>query len=146
MRRFLKKFLSGFLTVLMVSSILCTFAAATTQSSEYLSAYRVGLTPKSGGKLVISLDVTGVGYMPEIGANKIYLYESTDGINFTRIEIFRSSEYPKMMGSGTIYYKDVLTYQGVVGRYYYATAFVYAGNSTGGDERTCDTTVERAKA
>ena len=85
MRRFGKKFLCSFLTVLMVSSILCTFAAAATQSSEYLSSYRAVMTPKSDGELVITVHVLGVGYMSEIGAKKIYLYESTNGTDFTRI-------------------------------------------------------------
>lgn len=146
MKHFAKKFLSVFLAVLMLSSILCTSVAASTQSSAYLSAYRAGITPKSGGKLVITVQVTGAGYMPEIGVNEVHLYESTDGIDFTRIKIFRSSNYPIMNGSGTMFYEDVVTYQGKIGRYYYATAFVYAGNDTGSDARTCDTTIEQAQA
>ena len=51
-----------------------------------------------------------------------------------------------MMGSGGIYYEDVITFQGVIGRYYYAKACVYAGDSTGGDERYCNTAIRQAKA
>ena len=130
----------------MVSSILCTFAAASAQSSAYLSAYRVGITPKSGGKLVITVDVTGVDYMPEIGAKEIYVYESINGTDFYWVKTYESSDYPQMMGSGYIFYEDVITYQGTVGRYYYATACVYAGNSSGGDERYCDTAIKLAQS
>ena len=103
MKRFWKRFLSSFLAVLMVSSILCTFAAASVKSSAYLSAYRAVMTPESGGKLAITIDVTGVGYMPEIGAKTIYVYESLDGQSFYWVKTYESSDYPIMMGSGSIY-------------------------------------------
>lgn len=86
MRRFWKKFLNGFLAVLMVSSILCTFAAASTRSSAYLSAYRAGITPESGGKLVVTVDVTGTGRMTEIGAKKFLCMNLWMGKAFTGLQ------------------------------------------------------------
>lgn len=144
MKYFGKKLLSAFFAFTMISSILSTSAFA--RSSAYLNGYSAIITPKSNGKLVITVDVTGVGYMPEIGATTIYLYESEDNKHFDYIETFDSSDYPEMMGSGSIFYEDVVTYQGKVGYYYYAKVFVYAGNSTGGDERSYTTAVKRAKA
>ena len=123
-----KRFLSSIFALIMILGLLCTTASAAVQSSAYLDGYRVVITPDSNGAMVISVDVTGVGYMPEIGAKTIYVY------------------YPIMMGSGSIYYEDVITHQGTVGRYYYAKANVYAGNSTGGDERYCNTAIKRAIA
>lgn len=84
--------------------------------------------------------------MPEIGAKTISVYESTNGEDFYWVKTYKSSDYPKMMGSGIIFYEDVLTHQGKAGRYYYVTACVYAGNSTGGDERYCDSAIKQAKA
>lgn len=139
-----KKLLSAFFALVVISSILCTSVSA--RSSAYLNGYRVVMTPESGGKLAITIDVTGVGYMPEIGAKTIYVHESTDGQSFHWVATYESSDYPIMMGSGSIYYEDVITHQGIPGRYYYATACVYAGNNTGGDERYCDTAIKRAIA
>lgn len=144
MKRFGKRVLSLLFVLGIISTLLCTSVSA--RSSAYLNGYRVVMTPKSGGKLVITVDVTGVGYMPEIGAKTIYVYESTDGTDFYWVETYESSDYPKMMGSGSIFYEDVITHQGTAGRYYYATACVYAGNSTGGDERYCDAAIKRAIA
>lgn len=96
--------------------------------------------------MTITLDVTGVGYMPKIGANTICVYESTDKQHFYWIATYEKKDYPGMMGSGSVFYEDVITFTGIPGRYYYATAFVYAGNSTGGDERACDSVIKRAKA
>ena len=146
MNRFGKRFLSGIFALVMISSLLCTTASAAVQSSAYLDGYFAGLTADPNGEMVISVQVTGVGYMPEIGAKTIYVYESTDGELFHRVAIYDSSDYPGMMGSGTFFCKDIITHQGTVGRYYYATVFVYAGNSTGGDERSYDTAVRQARA
>lgn len=144
MKRFGKRVLSGFFALVMVSSLLCM--SATARSSAYLDGYRAGLTADPNGVMVITVDVSGVGYMPELGAKKIYVYESTDGEEFHRVAIYESDDYPEMMGSGTVFYEDVITHQGTIGRYYYAKAFVYAGNSTGGDERTCNTAIKQARA
>lgn len=142
LKHFGKKLLSVFFALMMISSILCTSVSA--RSSAYLNGYRAGITPKSGGKLVITVDVTGVGYMPEIGAKTIYVYESSNGTDFHWVATYESSDYPQMMGSGSIFYEDVITHQGTPGLYYCATVFVYAGNSTGGDERYYDTAIKKA--
>lgn len=146
MKYFGKRFLSGILALMMISSLLCTAASANVKSSAYLNGYSAMLTADRGGEMVITLDVTGVGYMPKLGANTICVYESTNGTDFHWIATYEKKDYPEMMGSGTSFYEDVITFQGVVGRYYYATAFVYAGNSSGGDERACDTAIKRARA
>ncbi|WP_300415582.1 hypothetical protein [uncultured Oscillibacter sp.] len=146
MNRLGKRLLSGIFALVMISSLLCTTASASVQSSAYLDGYRAGLTADPHGEMVISVDVSGVGYMPEIGAKTIYVYESSDGTDFHWVATYESSDYPKMMGSGTLFYEDVITHQGTVGLYYYAKVFVYAGNSSGGDERVYNTAIRQARA
>ena len=146
MKRLGKRVLSGIFALIMISGLLCTAASAAVQSSAYLDGYRVVMTPESGGKLAITVDVTGVGYMSEIGAKTIYVYESTDGKYFHWVKTYESSDYPQMMGSGSIFYEDVITHYGTPGLYYCATACVYAGNSSGGDERYCDTAIKLAQS
>lgn len=146
MKTISRRFLSGILALLMISSLLCTAASATVKSSEYLDAYRVVITPDPHGVMTISVQVTGVGYMPTIGAKTIDLYESTDGKNFHWIDAYESDDYPEMMGSGTMFLKDLFTFTGTPGHYYYAMACVYAGNNTGGDERYVDSAIKMARA
>lgn len=146
MKRLGKRLLSGIFALVMISSLLCTVASASVKSSAYLDAYRAVLTAKSNGVMLISADVTAVGRMPEVGVKTIYVYESTDGVDFHWIRTYECEDYPEMMGSGGIYFEDIITFQGVVGRYYYAKACVYAGDSTGGDERYCNTAIRQAKA
>lgn len=84
--------------------------------------------------------------MTAIGASTIYIYESVDNKNFSRVATYESSVYPQMMGSGTYYYEDAVTYLGKPGRYYYASVWVYAANENGSDEKNYMTASERAIA
>lgn len=128
----------------VTASFLCVGASA--RSSNYLDAYGVVLTPQSGGKIAITVDVDGVRGMTQIGATTVYLYESTNGTDFTRIKTYDYEKYPIMMGSGLHFLEDIATYNGVAGRYYYAIGYCYAGDETGHDEKPYTTSVVRAKA
>lgn len=145
MKYFGKRFLSGIFALIMIFSLLCTTASAAVQSSAYLDGYYASLTADPHGAMVVSVQVTGVGYMPEIGVKTIYVYESSNGTDFHWVATYDSSGYPKMMGSGTFFYEDVITHYGTPGLYYYAKAFIYAGNSTGGDERVYNTSIKQAR-
>lgn len=130
----------------MVSSILCTAASASVQSSAYLNSYRATIVPESGGLIVVNVSVDGVGRMTELGAKTIYIYESLDNRSFYRVGTYESSVYPQMMGSGTHYYEDAVTYLGTPGRYYYASVWVYAANENGSDEKNYTTASKQAIA
>lgn len=82
--------------------------------------------------------------MTEIGAKTIYIYESIDKKNFSRVATYESSIYPQMMGSGTSYFRDAVTYLGKPGRYYYASVWVYAANEDGSDEKNYITAIKQA--
>lgn len=142
MKRFGKKILCGILTLCMLSSLMCTFASA--RSSAYLNSYAATVTPESGGKLVVTVDVSGVGSMTQIGATKIYIYESTNNRSFFQVASYRYEDYPVMMGSGTIYYRDAATYYGTPGYYYYASVYCYAANASGSDEKNYTTSTVQA--
>lgn len=142
MKRFSKRFFCSILTICMLSSLLCTFASA--RSSAYLNSYCATVTAKSGGKMVVTVDVTGVGSMTKIGASKIYIYESEDGVDFYRVATYKYEDYPVMMGSGTSYYDDAVTHYGTPGYYYYASVYCYAENANGSDVRNYTTVEKRA--
>lgn len=139
-----KRTVSGILAVCLISALLCTAALA--RSSAYLDSYRATVTPKSGGRMVVTVDVSGVGTMTEIGATTIYIYESVDNKSFTRVATYEHTDYPEMMGSGTHYYEDPVTYTGTPGYYYFASVYCYAANASGSDEKNYTTAARRAVA
>lgn len=142
MRDFGKRILCGLLTVGLLSALLCTAAYA--RSSAYLDSYGATVTAKSGGKMVVTVDVAGVGRMTQIGASTIYIYESEDNKSFTKVATYNYEDYPEMMGSGTSYYEDPVTYSGTPGYYYKASVYCYAANANGSDERNYTTAARRA--
>lgn len=137
MKRFGKRIFCGILTVCMLSSLLCTFASA--RSSAYLDGYSAHVTAKSGGLIVVTVDVSGRGSMTEIGASYIYIYESSDNQSFHQVAHYYYKTNPQMMGSGTTYYKDAITYMGEPGLYYLASVYVYAAKDGGSDEKNYTT-------
>lgn len=144
MKHFGKRVLCGLLVVCLLSTIVCTVASA--RSSDYLDDYSASVTPISGGKMVVTVDVSGVGRMTQIGATTIYIYESTDNKYFTRVATYEYEDYPEMMGSGTNYCEDAVTYPGKPGNYYFASVYCYAANAKGSDEKNYTTSVKRAIA
>lgn len=146
MKCFGKRAMCGLLAFALVSSLLCTSASAATYSSAYLDAYSASVLPDKNGVVVISAHVAGCGFMDEIGVKTIFLYESEDGKDFHRVALYESTNYPHMMGSGTVFYDDLFRYQGIVGRYYVASVYVYAGKNGNGDTRNYTTTMIMARA
>lgn len=145
MKRFSKRFLCSIFAICMMSSLLCTFTSATTaRSSAYLNSYAATVTAKSGGRMVVTVDVAGVGSMTKIGATKIYIYESDDGVDFSRVATYKYEDYPAMMGSGTFYFDDAITHYGTPGYYYFASVYCYAANANGSDEKNYTTSIVRA--
>lgn len=96
--------------------------------------------------MAVTVDVSGVGAMDEIGATRIYIYESTDNKNFTKVATYKSEDFPEMIGSGTTYYKTPVTYLGEPGYYYYASVYCYAAKDGGSDTKNYTTSVKRAIA
>ena len=140
----IKRLLCAVLTLCMLTGMMTTFAAASERSSAYLSSYRAFLTADGNGEISVTVDVSGRGYMTDIGAETIYIYESTDNAYFTLVATYEAEDYPDMMGSGTLYYETPIIHEGTAGRYYSAIVDVYAGNANGGHTREYHTVSIRA--
>ena len=144
MKRTAKQLLCGLFAILMVSSLLHT--SAFVRSSMYLDGYAAAVTPQSGGKIAVTVDVSGVGKQAVIGSNLIYIYESKDGSYFYKVKTYKAEDYPEMLSSGTYYYDTPVKYSGKPGYYYKASVYCYAGDGTNGDERNYTTSAKRAIA
>ena len=145
MKASIKKLLGVLLTVSAVVSLLSVAAsAAVVRSSNYLDAYRCAVSAENNGKIAVTVDVDAIVNATEIGATEIYIYESSNGEDFTCVEEYFAEDYPEMLDSGWSYYESPIIHQGTVGKYYYAAVYVYAGNRTGGDTRSVNTNVVRA--
>ena len=105
------------------------------RASDYLASYGAYVYPAGNGKVSVYFNVLGTGYMDEIGALSIEIYESRDGINWVWTETFKFNSSFGMLGYNDNYHSGSVTYKGVAGRYYKALISVWAGKNGQGDTR-----------
>ena len=147
MKRYWKKTTALFLAlVLLTIAIAIPAGAVTGRSSLYLSCYRAWLTPVSGAKINVNVDVQAVDDMDDVGASVIKIYESDDeGDTWKRARTYYSAlEDNMLVQNDYLYYDTAVVHQGTAGYKYFAVVTVYAGDSTGSDTREYQTTTVTA--
>lgn len=112
-------------------------------ASDYLAEYKTYICAMGDGDLEIWFEVDGTATWADIGVLTIYLYESTDNVNFYWVKTFRYTEYENMLWHDNFVCMDHVDYEGVPGRYYKAYVQVWAGSEDAGDSRYLWTLVER---
>lgn len=131
-----KRILSGFLALLMLSSSLCTVAAAVParvpQSSLYLDGYGVGVTAKGNGRMSVSYVVFGTDVMDKLGAQTI-LVEEWDGTEWVKTGTYSVTKNPSFYASDVSEHAGNVYFYGVPGIDYRATLTAYAALGSGSD-------------
>lgn len=118
--------------------------AAEARSSLYLHAYSAYVYNAAWGKIQVWFDVTGVGYIDEIGALEIRIYESTDNESFTWVKTYDYIDYDGMLGYNNYTHTGHIEYKGTIGRYYKAYVCIWGGRDGDGDTRYFWTNSEKA--
>ena len=113
-------------------------------ASHYLMGYTAYICAMGGGDLEIWFEVTGTDFQEYLGVMTIYLYESTDNVNWYWVETFRHADYEQMLLTNAWEVMDYVPYEGVAGRYYKAYVGIWGGPDPGGDSRYIWTSSERA--
>jgi len=104
-------------------------------ASNYLTSYSAYVYPAGSGKVQVYFTVKATGYMDDIGALTIKIYESTDNSTWYWVKSFSNGNYPSMLSQNDYFHGSHVEYQGVAGRYYKAYVCVWAGKNNGGDTR-----------
>ena len=134
------------IAILLLVMMLCPVQVFAVQSraSYYLSTYSGYVYPAGWGKIQVWFDVTGTGYMDEIGSLQIWLYESKDNENWNWVKSFEYQDNAGMLGYNNFSHTGHVEYSGTIGRYYKAYICVWAGENGEGDARYFWTNVEKA--
>lgn len=114
------------------------------RSSLYLDSYSAYIYPAGWGKVQVWFEVDGTGYMDEIGALEIQIYESKDNATWTWVKTFEHQNDAGMLGYDNFYHTGHVQYNGTIGRYYKAYVCVWAGENGEGDTRYFWTPSEKA--
>lgn len=138
----MKKFIAEFFAALLVVSML-TVCAGARASDQIDSGWAVAqATPN--GQVLVEFEVTGTGMMSKLGANLITLYEKNAN-NWKAVETLTTSDYPQMFTTNSRSYTNVVPFDGVSGKQYYAKVSVFASDMYGTDYRTYTSNVVTAK-
>lgn len=114
------------------------------RASDYLACYTAYVCAMGSGRLEIWFEVAGTATQEYLGVMRIYLYESTDNVNWHWVKSFGHDEHPQMLLTNAWEVIDCVSYQGVAGRYYKAYVGIWGGPDPGGDSRYIWTSVEQA--
>ena len=153
MERKKRHFLVKIIAIALIISLCAPIGAqaampetAQPMASAYLTSYTAYICAMGDGNLEIWFRVTGTGTWADIGVLDIFLYESTDNVNWSWLKTFQFTDYDDetMLAHNTWQHIFHVDYEeGVPGRYYKAYVCIWAGPEDGGDARYIWTPVER---
>lgn len=131
--------------VMPIGAMAAEQEAVTPRASYYLAGYTAYVCAMGGGDLEIWFEVTGTGFQEYLGVMSIFVYESTDNVNWYWVETFRHADYDQMLRTNAYYVMDHVDYEEAVpGRYYKAYVGIWGGPDDTGDARYIWTSSERA--
>jgi len=131
------------IAVILIFALIapCSVSAATNgniqpYASKYLSVYSAYVYVTSNGEVQVWFDVMGTGFMDEIGALSIVLYESSDNQNWDDVGTFLHESTSGMLFEDDYYISSHVSWSGgSTNKYYKAYICVWAGKNGSGDSR-----------
>ena len=139
------KVIAATLAVILLTPVHAQAAMPETVSpmaSAYLASYTAYICAMGNGELQIWFEVNGTRTQVYLGVLSIHLYESTDNINWYRVDTFLHEDYDTMLAQNTYAHVNYVSYEGIPGRYYKAYVGVWGGPDDCGDARYFWTPVE----
>ena len=119
-------------------------ADAEIQASNYFVSEKAAITAVGNGKIAIEIDVRGTAEMKELGASDVYVYEVQPDGRYTQVAHYTREKYPVLIKKDVSQAIIQMTYQGVVGKKYYAEAKCYAKNGSGSGTRWVSSSIVTA--
>lgn len=140
-----KRFLSLLFAMLLLVSLSTAAYAVDARASAYFSATDVRAYAKSGGKILFEIDIDATHTMQEVGASEVYVYEQQSDGSWDNVYTFTMEAHPYLIETNSVGAYVDATYQGTVGKNYYALVACYARDSEGAEWLYFETPVVTAK-
>ena len=142
-----KRILSLLCAVMLLVSLPGVACASDleTRASAYFSYTSVRAYAQSGGKVLFEIDVDATHTMQEVGASDVYVYEQQDDGSWSNVYTFTKEAHPYLIWTNSAGAYVDATYQGTVGKNYYAVVACYAKDSNGAERLYFNTPVVTAK-
>lgn len=130
------------LIMVLVAPVGASAATIQPRASAYLSTYAAYVYLPGNGEVRVYFNVEGTGYMDELGALRIMLYESANGTDWNWVKTFNHDTTSGMLSYNDDYHSGYVSYNGVAGRYYKAYVCIWGGKNGDGDTRYFWTSVK----
>lgn len=135
------------LIMVLIMAIPLGASAATPETvqpwaSSYLNSYNAYVYLPGGDEVRVYFSVTGTGYMDELGALTIELWESSNGSDWDWVETFNHDTTSGMLSYNDNYHSGYVSYDGTAGYYYKAYVGIWGGKNGSGDSRYFWTSVK----
>ena len=120
----------------MVAPIGASAVEIQPRASDYLISYNAYVYRPGLGRAQVYFNVSGTGYMDELGVLQIQIYESADGgTTWTWKKTFTHDSTSGMLSYNDDYHSGHVTYWGSSSKIYKAYICVWGGKDGDGDTR-----------
>lgn len=140
-----KRLLSLVFAMLLLVSLSTAAYAVNARASDYFGATSVRAYAKSGGRILFEVDIDATHTMQEVGASEIYVYEQQNDGSWDNVYTFTMDEHAYLIETNSMGACVDATYQGTVGKNYYAAVACYAKDQNGTERLYDNTPVVTAK-
>lgn len=144
MKQFSRRFFSFAAALTLSIVLLVPMACAATRASAYFAVTSAVAYAEEGGKILIEADVCATRTMDEVGVKSITIYEQQSDGYYDDVKTYTRYNTSGMIATNIYEHFKSITYQGTIGKKYYATIAFYAKNSSGSETLYCDTNVVTA--
>lgn len=127
-----KRILSAIFVSLFIIN-LTSVAAVEPRASNYFSRTDVYASAQGDGEVLVEVEINATHTMTQVGAKRVYIYEQQSDGDYEIVHTYDYTVDSGMMNYGSAFYCGALTYQGTVGVKYFATACLYAKDSSGSE-------------
>ena len=141
-----KRMLPIFLAVIFLLGTAGTVYAVEQRASHNLSSYYVVLSAAGDGKMLVSMDVTGVGVQDKIGVQQIEIeYKTSLDGDWEYYDTMYASTHPEFYAHESRFYTKDIPFAGKAGYIYKVTVTVYAQKGETSDSKSIPSTAVTCK-
>ncbi|MGO5048706.1 hypothetical protein [Dysosmobacter sp. Sow4_B12] len=144
MKQFSRRFYSLTAALILAVVLLVPMACAAARASAYFAFTDAVAYAEENGKILIEADVCATGMMDEIGVKSITIYEKQSDGYYDDVKTYTRNNTSGMIRTNNYEHFKSITYQGTIGKKYYAEIAFYAKDSEGNETLYCDTNVVTA--
>lgn len=129
----MKRFSALTVAFVLTLTMLIPMACAAPRASDFFAGTDAVAYAEEDGEILIEADVLATGIMDEIGVKSITIYEKQSDGYYDAVRTYTRYNTSGMISRNDVEHFKSLTYQGTVGKKYYAEVAFYAKDETGSE-------------